>query len=165
MYLGDFIDGHSVYDVDPSTILINDYLQPVAYEIVTEHPEFEGDVLKLTFDIIAFLNYYMPVYNTSIQTYSISGDFYERSEFTTEGEFTLVRHICGDVNADGIINIGDVVYLITYLYRSGSPPMPTSCIGDVNCDDIVNVGDVVYLITYLYRGGSPPCPDCCNPPW
>jgi hypothetical protein len=69
---------------------------------------------------------------------------------------------CGDANNDGIINVGDVVYLITYLYRGGSPPIPTTCIGDVNCDDIVNVGDVVYLITYLYRGGALPCPDCCS---
>jgi hypothetical protein len=68
---------------------------------------------------------------------------------------------CGDCNGDDIINVGDVVYLITYLYRGGSPPEPL-CVGDVNNDDIVNVGDVVYLITYLYRGGPPPDPDCCG---
>jgi hypothetical protein len=74
-------------------------------------------------------------------------------------------YLCGDCNNDDIINVGDVVYLITYLYRGGSAPIPKTCVGDVNNDDIVNVGDVVYLITYLYRGGSPPNPDCCNPPW
>jgi hypothetical protein len=73
--------------------------------------------------------------------------------------------ICGDVNNDGIINIGDVVYLITYLYRGGPPPIPMTCVGDVNCDGIVNIGDVVYLVTYLYRGGAAPCPNCCDPPW
>jgi hypothetical protein len=76
-----------------------------------------------------------------------------------------IQWICGDVNADGVINVGDIVYLTTYLYRGGPPPIPLPCYGDVNCDDIVNVGDVVYLITYLYRGGSSPCPECCNPPW
>jgi parallel beta-helix repeat protein len=69
---------------------------------------------------------------------------------------------CGDTNADGTINVGDVVYLITYLYRGGSEPIPALCIGDVNCDDIVNIGDVVYLITYLYRGGAAPSPECCE---
>jgi hypothetical protein len=82
-------------------------------------------------------------------------------DFTTEG----VPVICGDVNNDGIINIGDVVYLIGYLYRGGPLPIPLECVGDVNNDDIVNIGDVVYLIAYLYRGGPTPDPNCCNPPW
>ena len=28
----------------------------------------------------------------------------------------------GDVNCDGIVNIGDVVYTVNYLYRGGPPP-------------------------------------------
>ncbi|MGB2980240.1 MAG: dockerin type I repeat-containing protein, partial [Candidatus Zixiibacteriota bacterium] len=55
--------------------------------------------------------------------------------------------ICGDVNNDGIVNVGDIVYLVTYLYRAGPAPIPQSCVGDVNNDDIVNVGDIVYLVT------------------
>ncbi|MGB7060913.1 MAG: dockerin type I domain-containing protein [Candidatus Zixiibacteriota bacterium] len=69
-------------------------------------------------------------------------------------------HYRGDVNGDGIVNVGDVVYLISYLYRAGPPPVPMS-MGDVNCDGIVNLGDVVFLIGYLYRGG--PVPRCCDP--
>ncbi|MGB2982081.1 MAG: dockerin type I repeat-containing protein, partial [Candidatus Zixiibacteriota bacterium] len=72
---------------------------------------------------------------------------------------------CGDVNNDGIINVGDVVYLIQYLYRGGPVPIPRICVGDVNNNDIVDVGDLVYLVTYLYKGGPAPDPDCCNPPW
>jgi hypothetical protein len=73
--------------------------------------------------------------------------------------------ICGDVNNDGIVNVGDIVYLVTYLYRAGPAPIPQSCVGDVNNDDIVNVGDIVYLVTYLYRAGPAPDPNCCNPSW
>jgi hypothetical protein len=70
----------------------------------------------------------------------------------------LVGHQkCGDVTGDDIINVGDVVFLISYLYRGGAAPSPIE-VGDVNCDGIVNVGDVVFLITYLYRGG--PSPSC-----
>ncbi|MGB2803709.1 MAG: M20/M25/M40 family metallo-hydrolase [Candidatus Zixiibacteriota bacterium] len=66
--------------------------------------------------------------------------------------------ILGDVNEDLIIDVGDVVYLINYLYKNGPAPDPVEA-GDVNCDDIVNVGDVVYLVSYLYKGGPPPgCP-------
>ena len=61
----------------------------------------------------------------------------------------------GDANGDGSIDIGDVVYLINYLYKYGSAPDPVDA-GDCNCDGMVNVGDVVYLVNYLYRGGDPP---------
>ncbi|MGB7063337.1 MAG: dockerin type I repeat-containing protein [Candidatus Zixiibacteriota bacterium] len=61
----------------------------------------------------------------------------------------------GDCNADGVVDIGDIVYLIGYLYRGGAPPTPPE-VGDTNCDGIVDIGDVVRLIGYLYRGEPPP---------
>ena len=62
----------------------------------------------------------------------------------------------GDCNADGIINLADVVYLTAYLFGGGDPPIPLEA-GDVNCDGIINLGDLVYLQNYLWRGGPPPC--------
>jgi hypothetical protein len=67
---------------------------------------------------------------------------------------------CGDCTKDSLINLSDLVYLITYLYRGGVPPDPV-CRADGNCDGTVNIGDVVALISYLYRGGLPPCTGCC----
>jgi hypothetical protein len=69
-------------------------------------------------------------------------------------------HLCGDCNSSGAVEAGDVVYLISYLYRGGPAPAPL-CVGDVNCDEGVAAGDVVYLISYLFRGGLSPCPYCC----
>ncbi len=62
----------------------------------------------------------------------------------------------GDANGDWVVDVGDVVYTINYLYRSGSDPYMLQA-GDVNCDGIVAVGDVVFLINYLFRNGPPPC--------
>jgi len=62
----------------------------------------------------------------------------------------------GDVNADGIVNVNDVVYLINYLFVPGSPPPVPLEAGDANCDGVANVNDVVYLINYLFVPGSPP---------
>jgi uncharacterized delta-60 repeat protein len=62
----------------------------------------------------------------------------------------------GDANGDGLIDVADVVSMVSYLYRLGGPPCPWES-GDPNCDGMINVGDVVYLINYLYRGGPPPC--------
>jgi hypothetical protein len=87
----------------------------------------------------------------------------ESSPIYTQVEYAV--RICpgeyrGDCNDDGVVNVGDVVYLINYLYKGDPPPDPYSE-GDLNCDDIINVGDVVRLINYLYRNW--PAPGCCNP--
>ena len=63
----------------------------------------------------------------------------------------------GDATADGVVDVGDVVFLINYLFKDGLPPFPLDA-GDVNCDGAVDVGDVVYLINYLFKGG--PAPGC-----
>ncbi len=71
--------------------------------------------------------------------------------------FTISFATVGDANSDGVIDNGDVVYLINYLYKSGPSPVPLQ-VGDCNCDEIVDIGDVVFLINYLFRDGDPP--DC-----
>jgi len=62
----------------------------------------------------------------------------------------------GDVNGDWNVDVGDVVYLINYLYKGGVSPEPVES-GDATCEGFVDVGDVVYLINYLFKGGPPPC--------
>jgi hypothetical protein len=69
--------------------------------------------------------------------------------------FSISYPAVGDCTADGIVDIGDLVYLIGYLYRSGPAPYPVE-VGDANCDGFVDLGDLVFLINYLYKGGPPP---------
>jgi hypothetical protein len=69
--------------------------------------------------------------------------------------------LCGDVNNDGVIDLGDIVYLINYLFKGGPAPIQELCVGDCNHDDVVDLGDVVYLINYLFRGGPAPS-GCCE---
>jgi len=63
----------------------------------------------------------------------------------------------GDITMDGVIELADVVYLISYLYRDGPAPNPLQ-MGDANCDGVVDLGDVVFLIKYVYKNG--PVPAC-----
>jgi hypothetical protein len=69
--------------------------------------------------------------------------------------FSISYPEVGDVTADGVINLGDLVYLIGYLYRGGPAPNPL-WLSDVTCNGIVDLGDVVFLISYLYKGGTTP---------
>jgi hypothetical protein len=68
------------------------------------------------------------------------------------------RHdwIPGNANGDNQVDVGDVVYLINYLFKSGPAPNPL-LLGDANCDGTVDVGDVVYLINFLFKNGPAPC--------
>jgi hypothetical protein len=65
----------------------------------------------------------------------------------------------GDANNDGKRNVGDAVFIISYVFRGGPPP---ACFqeGDANGDCKINVGDAVYMINHVFRGGPAPI---CNP--
>jgi hypothetical protein len=89
--------------------------------------------------------------NVYVTGESWNGTFYD---YVT---IKYVQFLCGDVNRNGIVDLGDLVYLISYLYKSGPPPVPILHAGDANCDENVNLGDIVYLITYLYKDGPAPC--------
>lgn len=65
-------------------------------------------------------------------------------------------YVSGDANGNGRIELGDIVYLINYIFRSGPAPQPLAA-GDATCNGAVELGDVVYLISYLYRSGPTPC--------
>jgi hypothetical protein len=71
----------------------------------------------------------------------------------SDSNFTIF--LAGDVDSSGEVNIGDAIYLINYLFMSGSPPIPFES-GDVNSDGGVDIGDVIYLVTYLFSSGPPP---------
>ena len=82
--------------------------------------------------------------------------------YTVEAGYVHASFVMrGDANADGAIDVADVMYLINYLFIGGSGPCPTEA-GDANCDGTVDAADVIYLINYLFIGGSPP-PRCNRP--
>lgn len=65
----------------------------------------------------------------------------------------------GDASGDKLVDVGDVVYLLNYLFKGGFEPNPMVS-GDVNGDCKVDVGDVVYLLNYLFKGGTLPQQGC-----
>ena len=71
---------------------------------------------------------------------------------------TSFAAVCGDSNGDQTVNIGDAVYMVNYIFKSGPAPEPLEA-GDVNSDGARNVGDAVYIINYIFKSGpAPHCP-------
>jgi hypothetical protein len=70
--------------------------------------------------------------------------------------FMVQVYLCGDSNGDNVINLGDAVFIISYVFKSGPAPEPLPA-GDANCDGEVNVADGVYVINYVFKSGPPPC--------
>ena len=83
-------------------------------------------------------------------TYNLYGD----PSLVREGVSELTR---GDVNGDGTIDLGDVLHIVSYLYKGGPAPDPFEA-GDADCNEVIDLGDVLYLVSYLYKGG--PAPSC-----
>lgn len=76
-----------------------------------------------------------------------------------EDKAFITYFLCGDANGDIVVNVGDAVYMINYVFKGGAPPVPPEA-GDANCDGLPNVGDAVFLINYVFRQGPKPCSKC-----
>ena len=76
-----------------------------------------------------------------------------------QGDLTVWWSVWGDASGDSLVDLSDILYLISYLYKDG----PVPCIpetGDPSGDCIVDLSDLLYLISYLYKGGPAPNPGC-----
>ena len=146
-------DSGTIYWLNVMAIGPMVYPDPPLWGWKTSRLHYEDDA------VWAFYN--PPIYDWLPLTDPITGETLDLS-FVITGEDAP----CGDVNHSGAVEAGDVVFLISYLFRNGPAPCPLLQ-GDVNCNGSVDAGDVVYLISYLFRSGTDPCdpdgdgiPDC-----
>lgn len=109
----------------------------------------------ITFDGIHYQSIPHMMSNPALSTESggkeASGDWYDNAMAWRQSP-------CGDVDANGHINISDAVTLIGYIYGTG--PTPEFERADANCNNSVNLADVVYIIAYIFGGGPAPCAAC-----
>ena len=99
------------------------------------------------------------VAGTITRTYTVTWKFSGESRTRYAGDsLTLIGEsfLAGDPNADGLVNIGDAVFVVNYVFKGGPNPNPPEA-GDANCDHAINVGDAVYIINYVFKGGPAPC--------
>ncbi|MGE3164449.1 MAG: dockerin type I repeat-containing protein [Planctomycetota bacterium] len=64
----------------------------------------------------------------------------------------------GDCNVDGQVNLGDVIFVLQFLFASGATPnCRDAC--DYNDDGLIDLSDAIYLIGYLFVNQAfPPQP-------
>ncbi len=67
----------------------------------------------------------------------------------------VVAFMRGDSNGDASVDVGDVSYLINYVFRSGPEPVSIEA-ADANFDNGVDISDAIYLVNYIFRSGPPP---------
>lgn len=61
----------------------------------------------------------------------------------------------GDVSSNGTVTSADLIFLVNFIFRGGTPPIPTEA-GDFNGDGPVNSSDIIRGVAYVFRGGGPP---------
>jgi len=73
--------------------------------------------------------------------------------------FSLTVYTEGDANSDGIISLSDVIFLVNYIFKSGSPAPVPLIAGDPNCDNQITLSDVIRLVNYIFNkpGDWAPC--------
>ena len=148
----------------PSTLLKGKITFPVHVEDSTTHAPVESAYVCLWKEGEVYLTGYTDVngdlmLNPAPTTIGSLWVTVTKHNYIPSQQVATVDYICGDINVpggDGVVDVGDVVYMICYLYRGCPEPSPVEA-ADCNADDVVNVADIVCLINYLYKKGYPPC--------
>jgi TPR repeat protein len=129
---------------------------PCTFEVIPGgYGELTGDVLKITFNIADYITCEEENGLVFDQIDSFFDVFFDVGSGSFSGKVVMIGHTSGDLNLDGKVNIGDLTYLVNYLFRSGPAPQVME-LADMNASGSVNVADVTYLVNYLFRGGPAP---------
>jgi hypothetical protein len=92
----------------------------------------------------------------SLTATSVCGDVLpeETCELTCIPPDTFKR---GDANADGALDIADVMFSLEAIFGGGASPCQDA--QDTNDDGLLDISDPLLLLIYLYNGGTqPPAP-------
>ncbi|MDC0346904.1 hypothetical protein OAN47_00645 [Planctomycetota bacterium] len=88
-------------------------------------------------------------------SFTITGNS-DGSVYQVQSTGTFIR---ADANEDFMVDIGDTITTLGYLFTNGTGP---ECLArmDVNDDDMIDIGDAIYLLNALFVSGSadPPPP-------
>ena len=87
-----------------------------------------------------------------------------QDEIPSVAEFVLLHKafVRGDVNGDGVISLGDALYLLEHLFLGGPAPS-ISAAADVDDNGVLSLVDAFYILNFLFLEGPPPPPPYPDP--
>jgi len=154
IYLGMTEPFFTLDDIISESITVNG-LTPNGIEFGT-HPMIPGEVLIIAVDKASFVSGYGAIRDTEDHDYTVHLEASTTGPWDLVQSVSLIGHVSGDVNNDGVVNILDVLYLVDYKFKGGPRPRPFDSIADVNADGTVDLLDILYLIDYKFKGGPAP---------
>jgi hypothetical protein len=145
-------DWETATDPDPSDQVMYDLYVSTSYRFPSDSTTIDSNLVMSEY--VKTLDYGAYYWKVKAK------DNHEAERWSNQLRYFMVTgshaSLLGDLNSDGSINVGDVAFLINYLYTSGPVPEPL-WVGDANCDGLVDIADIVCLINYLFIGGTLPC--------
>jgi hypothetical protein len=65
----------------------------------------------------------------------------------------------GDMNRDGLVRLGDVIFLVNFLMKNGPQPSPLA-MADTDGSCNLSLSDVIYLVNFVSGRGPQPKIGC-----
>jgi len=147
--VGNFTSGFSIQDLSLGSIRVNDSLAPDSVVVEQYDPEFIGESVRLYIDAPDLIGSYPTVWDTVLQTYTVTGLFNDKSDLELSGMVWMLGHRSGDVNGDGSVDIADLIALVSYFFSGGEYPAdPESA--DINHDGSLDIVDLQLLVQYMF---------------
>jgi parallel beta-helix repeat protein/predicted outer membrane repeat protein len=157
VYIGNFVDGYDVSDIDPSGLMLNGSMPAQSSMIVPSHPALHWEAMEISFSMRDFILGEGMLWGLTDHSFTVSGFFGDGAPFEIEGQVLMAGHIPGDVNSDGVLDIADIISFVDYAFQGGPPP-PVMATADVVCDHSLDIADLIYLVMYMFQHGPPPQP-------
>jgi PKD repeat protein len=137
----------------------SDEQQAIYFSGTSPIPAGSGPIMKLFFrtDPYTIGNSKAQIDTVTVSGYSLklSASEFDYIPVAYGGEVVIRDVARGDANNDGLVNVGDAVSMINFVFKGGAEPITIES-GDANSDFVANVADAVYVINFIFRGGPPP---------
>ena len=62
---------------------------------------------------------------------------------------TCISIVLGDVNFDGLVDVSDIILLISFIVNNITLENPQIAIADINKDDFVNIIDIITILNII----------------
>ncbi|MFQ5641918.1 MAG: hypothetical protein ACE5IR_28410, partial [bacterium] len=89
---------------------------------------------------------------TAVDGFGLTNESFIRKFTPTQGTCCF---LAGDADDSGTRNIGDVTFLIAFIFTGGGAP-PCIDSGDADGSNTINIADVTYMIAFIFSGGPDP---------